>query len=147
MKFNVRIYLHTFVDFQVEAKDEEEAIEIASNKEYDMEQLLDNLASDSEEVTPLEFQTKAACYSALRDLVFYKGGYLRLNEYRRPTFTITNPCVAEDGEPSKEITIKSLFECRDDSSPLKAIDTNDECWDVDDYLSKENLQILFNSVK
>ena len=47
--YNVRFYLHTFVDFEVEAKDEKEAVEIANNLEYDMDQLLDNMVPDNEE--------------------------------------------------------------------------------------------------
>lgn len=48
-KYNVRLYLHTFVDFEVEAKDKKEAVEIANNLEYDMDQLLDNMVPDNEE--------------------------------------------------------------------------------------------------
>ena len=42
-KYNVRFYLHTFVDFEVEAETAEDAEEIANNLEYDMDQLLDNM--------------------------------------------------------------------------------------------------------
>ena len=48
-KYCVRFYLHTFVDFEVEAENEKEAVEIADNMEYDIEQLIDNLASDNSE--------------------------------------------------------------------------------------------------
>lgn len=54
MKYNVRFYLHTFVDFEVEAKDEKEAVEIADNLEYDMDQLLDNMVSEEEDVNVRE---------------------------------------------------------------------------------------------
>lgn len=54
-KYNVRFYLHTFVDFEVEANDEKEAVEIADNLEYDMDQLLDNMVPDgSEEVEEIK---------------------------------------------------------------------------------------------
>ena len=54
-KYNVRIYLHTVIDVEVEAENEKEAIEIADNTEYDMEQLLDNLIpDDSEDVTEIQ---------------------------------------------------------------------------------------------
>lgn len=48
-KYNVRIYLHTFVDYTVEANTEKEAIEMVDNLEYDMDQLLDNMVPDNEE--------------------------------------------------------------------------------------------------
>lgn len=48
-KYNVRIYLHTFVDYVVEAENEKDAVEIADNMEYDMDQLLDNLTPDGSE--------------------------------------------------------------------------------------------------
>ena len=54
-KYNVRIYLHTFVDMQIEAENETEAAEIAEATEYDMDQLLDNLvpAEDDPDITEL----------------------------------------------------------------------------------------------
>lgn len=42
-KFSVRVYLHTFVDYEVEAENEKEAKEVAENKEYDIDQILDNM--------------------------------------------------------------------------------------------------------
>lgn len=52
--YSVRIYLHTFVDFEVEAETKEDAIDIAENTEYDMDQLLDNMTPgddpDAEEI-------------------------------------------------------------------------------------------------
>jgi len=48
-KYNVRFYLHTFVDFEVEADNEEDALDIAENSELDIEQLKDNLVPDNTE--------------------------------------------------------------------------------------------------
>lgn len=48
-KYNARFYLHTFVDFEVEADNEEEALDIAENLELDIEQLKDNLVPDNTE--------------------------------------------------------------------------------------------------
>lgn len=150
MKYNVRFYLHTFVDFKVDAKDEKEAVEIAEDLEYDMDQLLDNMVPDNE--TDVEeivetFKTKVGCYVAVRELVQQAGGYILMEDQRRPTLTIENDNVETDGEPTKDITIKSLFEGTDDSSPLKAIDINDECWDVDDYFNKDALEKIYMAIK
>ena len=48
-KYNVRFYLHTFVDFEVEANSQEQAVEKAESMEYDMRQLFYNLTTDNEE--------------------------------------------------------------------------------------------------
>ena len=54
-KYNVRISLSTYVDVEVEAETQDEAIQLAEQKDYDMGQLLDNLTSDDEyEVTEIE---------------------------------------------------------------------------------------------
>lgn len=45
-KYNVRVYLHTFCDFEVEAENEQDAIEIAENNDYDMEQIIYNMVQD-----------------------------------------------------------------------------------------------------
>lgn len=46
-KYCVRLYLHTFADIEVEAENEDEAIELAENIN-DIDQLLDNLIQDNE---------------------------------------------------------------------------------------------------
>lgn len=46
MKYNVRVHLTTFCDFEVEAENETKAIEIAENKVLDMNQILDNMERD-----------------------------------------------------------------------------------------------------
>lgn len=42
-KYRVTFPLYTSVTFEVEANNEDEALEIANNMEYDMDQLLDNM--------------------------------------------------------------------------------------------------------
>ena len=54
-KYNVRIYVHTFVDMEVEANSKEEAIEIAENTDFDCnDQILENMViaddTDAEEI-------------------------------------------------------------------------------------------------
>lgn len=57
-KYNVRIYLHTFIDYEVMAENKEDAVEEAQNLDYDMEQLLENMVPDEEEdVTELPLST------------------------------------------------------------------------------------------
>ena len=72
-------------------------------------------------------------YDELFELVAGKGGYAVCEKDKRPTFLI---------EGRKRV-IKSVFVngC-DDSSPLKMIDVDEECWDVDDYLSNWQIQTL-----
>ena len=70
-KYNVRIYLHTFVDVEVEAENEQEAIEIAENSEYDMRQIFENMiqdnSSDVEEIEPTLHEMKLALEHARHD--------------------------------------------------------------------------------
>lgn len=47
-KYNVRVYLNTFCDFEVEAKDENEAVFLTDNMQLDMNQLLDNMCRTEE---------------------------------------------------------------------------------------------------
>lgn len=64
-KYNVRIYLHTFVDVEVEAENDTRAKEEAELKEYDMRQILDNMVQDEtdidvEEIKPTIYEMKIA---------------------------------------------------------------------------------------
>lgn len=47
-KYNVRVYLTTFCDFEVEAKDEAEAVSLTDNMQLEMGQLLDNMCRTEE---------------------------------------------------------------------------------------------------
>ena len=53
-KYSVRVYLHTFCDYEVEAENEKEAKEIAEDMEYDMDDMLGNICrcddTDVEEI-------------------------------------------------------------------------------------------------
>jgi len=54
-KYSVRIYLHTFVDMEVEAENKKEAQEIASyTDEYDMEQVMANMVPCNEGIEDIE---------------------------------------------------------------------------------------------
>lgn len=64
-KYNVRIYLHTFVDVEVEAENDTMAKEEAELKEYDVRQILDNMTQDEtdidvEEIKPTIYEMKLA---------------------------------------------------------------------------------------
>lgn len=53
-KYIVRVYLTTFCDFEVEAKDENEAIFLTDNRQLDMNQILDNMCrADEPSVTEI----------------------------------------------------------------------------------------------
>lgn len=57
-KYNVRVYLHTFVDYEVEAENINDAIDEARNLDYDMEQMLGNMVpAEEEDVTELPLST------------------------------------------------------------------------------------------
>lgn len=47
-KYQLRVYLTTFCDFEVEAKDETEAIFLTDNETLDMNQILDNMCRTEE---------------------------------------------------------------------------------------------------
>lgn len=55
-KYNVRIYLHTFVDVEVEAENDTMAKEEAELKEYDMRQILDNMTQDETDIDVEEIE-------------------------------------------------------------------------------------------
>ena len=82
-------------------------------------------------------EEKRAVYDELFELVAGKGGYAVCEKDKRPALLI---------EGRKRV-IKSVFVngC-DDSSPLKVIDVDDECWDVDDYFFITDLDELFLAI-
>lgn len=147
MKYNVRFYLHTFVDFEVEAASEKEAIDMAENLEYDMDQILDNMVPDNEtdvteiENKPEEFKTKVGWYSAILKLVQKTGCYLLIKEEKRPSVTFENGLI------NTTIRVKSLFICDDETSPLQVISDRDKRYDADDFFSKENLETIYSAIK
>lgn len=80
---------------------------------------------------------KNEAYNELCKMVGKCGYYATIRKELRPTIGITK----EDGSVD-EITAKSLFISNDESSPLKLIDTEDNCWDVHDYLSAEDMKAI-----
>ena len=81
-------------------------------------------------------------YENICEEIENKGYYLAIGKSLQPTFDVENPYIEEDGEATKEVKIKSLFMSNDSSSPLKMVDTNDVCWDVDDYLNEDDMKRL-----
>lgn len=80
---------------------------------------------------------KNELYNELCEMVGKCGYYATIRKELRPTIRIAK----EDGCVD-EITAKSLFMSNDESSPLKLIDTEDNCWDVHDYLSAEDMEAI-----
>lgn len=113
-------------------------------------QLLDNLQPDGDpEVTTADiFPDKDAAYGALCSIVDHEGGYLVIKEpNQRPLLLVENDDVEADGEPTRMVKVKSLYQSDDESSPLKFIDENDESWDVDDYLDQAQITYIYAVLK
>lgn len=154
-KHIVNVSYHTYVDVVVYADESvsfEDVLELgrqkaANNDKEIVEEILSNMEEDGNtEVVTFRadvFKDKNEAYNALLDRVQNAGGYILINQNKRPTFDIDNGNALEDLEPTKEVTIKSLVEIADDSSPLRFIGNDDEMYDVDDYLGKDDITELY----
>ena len=149
-KFTVRLCYRTHIDVEVYAEEHTTSHDIltkasllaaADDKEGE---ILSNCEEDGNtsiiNVSEI-FQTKSECYSALCDCVDHAGGYLLFKETNRPRVK------PEGDECEPPIKIKALFMSNDDSSPLKFICEIDECWDADDYFCKEDLELVYATIK
>lgn len=157
-KHIVHVSYHTYVDAVVYADESvsyEDVLELgrqkaANNDKETIEEILSNMEEDGNtEVVTFRadvFKDKNEVYNALLDRVQNAGGYVLINQSKRPTFDIDNDNALEDLEPTKEVTIKSLVEIADDSSPLRFIGNDDEMYDVDDYLGKDDITELYTIV-
>ena len=149
-KHIVHLSYSTYVDVEVIAHDSvscEDVVnmarkKVACNNENINKEIIENLRdsfgthiADTQDL----FDTKNQAYDALCERVERAGGYLCIKKEWRPTITIDE----YDEGKMKKVTVKSLFLMHDDSSPLQIIDENDERWDVDDYLFKEDIEELW----
>lgn len=151
-KHIVHVSYHTYVDAVVYADESvsyEDVLELgrqkaANNDKNIIEEILSNMEEDGNtEVVTFRadvFEDKNEAYYALLEEIEH---YCLISKEKRPTFVIANDNIAEDGEPTKEITIKSIVVIGDDCSPLRVIDENDEMWDLDDYLGKDDITELY----
>lgn len=151
-KHIVHVSYHTYVDAVVYADESvsyEDVLELGRQKAADngketIEEILSNMEEDGNtEVVTFRadvFKDKTEAYYALLEEIEH---YYLINKEKRPTFAIANDNIAEDGESTKEITIKSIVVIGDDCSPLRVIDENDEMWDLDDYLGKDDIAELY----
>lgn len=80
-------------------------------------------------------------YNNICDRVTDKGCYVVIKEEYRPKIY----SGAQFGK-KREIIVKSLFMSNDTSSPLKLIDTEDVCWDVNDYCSFLDMKKIMQSL-
>lgn len=154
-KHIVHVSYHTYVDAVVYADESvpyEDVLELgrqkaANNDKNTIEEILSNMEEDGNtEVVTFRadvFEDKNEAYYALLDRVQGAGGYILINQNKRPTFAIDNDNALEDLEPTKDIQVKSLVEIADDSSPLRFIGSDDEMYDVDDYLDKDDITELY----
>lgn len=154
-KHIVHVSYHTYVDAVVYADESvsyQDVVELgrqkaADNNKYNIEEILSNMEEDENtEVVTFRadvFKDKNEAYNVLLDRVQNAGGYILINQNKRPTFTINNDNALKDLEPTKEVTIKSLVEIADDSSPLRFIGNDDEMYDVDDYLGEDDITELY----
>lgn len=154
-KHIVHVSYHTYVDAVVYADESvsyENVLELgrqkaAENDVETVEEILSNMEEDGNtEVVTFRadvFKDKNEVYTALLDRVQNAGGYILINQSKRPTFTIENDDALEDLEPAKEMTIKSLVETADGSTPLRFIGNDDEMYDVEYYLGKDDITELY----
>ncbi len=151
-KHIVHVSYHTYVDAVVYADESlsyEDVLELgrqkaANNDKEIVEEILSNMEEDGNtEVVTFRadvFKDKNEAYYALLDRVQNAGGYILINQSKRPTFAIEHDYV--EGA-TKEMTIKSLVEMADNSSPLHFIGNDDGMYDVDDYLGKDDITELY----
>ena len=149
-KHIVHLSYSTYVDVEVIAHDSvscEDVVnmareKVARNNEKINKEIIENLCEDINYIADTEnfFDTKNQAYDALCERVERAGGYLCIKKEWRPTINIDE----YDEGKMKSVTVKSLFLMHDDSSPLQIIDENDERWDVDDYLFKEDIEELWS---
>ena len=151
-KHIVHVSYHTYVDAVVYADESvsyEDVLELgrqkaANNDKEIVEEILSNMEEDGNtEVVTFRadvFKDKNEVYYALLDRVQNAGGYILINQSKRPTFAIEHDYV--EGA-TKDIEVKSLVEIADDSSPLRFIGNDDEMYDVDDYLDKDDITELY----
>jgi len=149
-KHIVHLSYSTYVDVEVIAHDSvsvEDVInmareKVANNNEKINKEIIENLCEDANYIADTEnlFKTKNQAYDALCERVELAGGYLCIKKEWRPTIKIDE----YDEGKMQSVTVKSLFLMHDDSSPLQIIDENDERWDVDDYLFKEDIEELWS---
>lgn len=140
----------TYVDVEVIAHDSvtHKAVidmareKVANNNVEINKEIIKNLCVVASHIADTKnfFETKNQAYDALCERVERAGGYLCIKKECRPTITIDE----YDEGKMKSVTVKSLFLMHDDSSPLQIIDENDERWDVDDYLFKEDIEELWS---
>lgn len=149
-KHIVHLSYTTYVDVEVIAHDSvtHKAVidmareKVAGNNEKINKKIIENLCEDANYIADTEnlFETKNQAYDALCERVERAGGYLCIKKEWRPTINI----YEYDEGKMKSVTVKSLFLMHDDSSPLQIIDENDERWDVDDYIFKEDIEELWS---
>ena len=82
--------------------------------------------------------TKNETYNALFEKVQREGGYIAIKPIKRP-------CVMLNGDGvHRHTTVAALFIGNDESSPLKLISTRFVAWDIDDYLSAEDIEHILS---
>lgn len=148
-KHIVRVSYHTYVDVVVYADESvsyEDVLELgrqkaANDSKTAINEILYNMKEDGNtEVATFRadvFKDKNEAYYALLNKSEH---YCLISKKIRPTFTIEDDYV--EGA-TKDIKVKSIVVFSDDCSPLRVIDENDEMYDVDDYLDKDDITKLY----
>jgi hypothetical protein len=83
---------------------------------------------------------KNKAYNKLLEMVQQAGGFVSFKPSERP-------CVLLNGDGTKRhVLAAAVFESADESSPLKLITTRFSSWDVDDYLSAEDIECIVSRI-
>jgi hypothetical protein len=96
-------------------------------------------------------------YDILLDMVLEKGGYILIPLEDRLEVSLRIVDDDDDNKDYRKTLIKSIvhvceYECMclgklERGCWLKVIDTNDEMWDVDDYMLDEDIELLCEIVE
>ena len=155
-KHIVHVSYHTYVDAVVYADESvsyEDVLELGRQKAADnSKEVIDEILSNMEEDGNTEvitfraevFKDKGDAYVTLLGRVQEAGGYIGIKKEKWPEININ--CNI-DGWTDHLIKVIGIFEGRDDSSPLKIVDSEGEAWDVDDYLGKDDITELYGIVE
>ena len=151
-KHIVHVSYHTYVDAVVYADESvsyEDVLELGRQRAADdSKEIIDEILSNMEEDGNTEvvtfrdevFKDKGDAYVALLERVQEAGGYIGIKREKWPEININ--CNL-DGWQNHEIKVIGIFEGKDDSSPLKMVDSEGEAWDIDDYLGKDDITELY----
>ena len=83
---------------------------------------------------------KNETYNKLLEQVQHAGGFISFKSNGRPLVLLNG-----DGT-KRHVFVAAVYESADESSPLKLVTTRFSSWDVDDYLSAEDIECIVSRI-